>query len=121
MKLSKKIGISLALMTLGTLVAVACNDSTSGSCTSACQHDLSCQYAALIDAGLGSFITDAGSFCQDSCNNTDGGLGDTSGCTNPGAGYDCVNGLSCADLIGSGTGLSPALLACQQKAGCDAG
>jgi hypothetical protein len=125
MKISKRIGAGLAVIALGTIVAFACNDSTSGSCTSACNHVLSCIYAAeeavLADAGINYPLPDAGSFCQDSCTSADGGFAATS-CKDPGAGYDCINGLSCSDILGSGNGQSAALLACQQKAQCpDAG
>jgi len=119
MTISKKLGLGLALATLGSLLAVACNDSTSSSCTAACNHVLNCTYAALVDAGLGAYVTDAGTYCQDACAPDGGFSGGT--CKNPAAGYDCVNGLSCADIIGNGDGPGPALQSCQDKAECDAG
>src|ERR1700690_4110185 len=100
MKISKRIGAALGVISLGTFVSFAsCDDSTSGSCTSACQHVLNCIYtqlsAELADAGLSYPLPDAGSFCQDSCTSGDGGFAATN-CKDPGAGYDCINGLSCA-------------------------
>ena len=125
MKILKGIGAAVAVLALGSVFAVSCNDSTSGSCTSACDHVLNCLYsyeaAALADAGLNYPLPDAGTFCQDSCNSSDGGFSATS-CKDPGAGYDCINGLSCSDIVGNGTGQSAALVSCQQKAQCpDAG
>jgi hypothetical protein len=121
MRLSKRIGIALALATVGGLVAAGCNDTTS-SCVSACQHELSCATAAAIDAGLGALVPDAGTACQDACNNAaDAGY---NGCKNPSAGYDCVAGLQCGDLLTLIETGQPtqAVLNCVTKAECpDAG
>ena len=108
---TRKMAVGLGLTVFAALAVVACNDTTS-SCINACNHEVSC-----FDGGA-AFL--GPTFCQDSCNaQADAGYGS---CTNPGAGYDCISGLSCADIIGGGgSGPSAAIQACAQKAGCDAG
>jgi len=107
MTISKNLGLGVALAALGSLIPVAC---TSGSCTAACEHVVSC----------GTFM-DAGTYCQDTCGtNTGYGLV-YSTCKNPAAGFDCLAGLSCQDVIET-DGPSSALLGCKAKAECpDAG
>src|SRR5450432_1491604 len=87
---SKGSRISLVLAVLGGAVAAGCND-TNSACLSACQHSIGC----AADGGAGFPPT----YCQDSCNAlADGG----SPCTNLVAAFNCIDGLSCADLRGTG-------------------
>lgn len=122
MTISKKLGLGVALAALGSLTAAAC---TSSSCTAACDHVINCLDAVRIDAGVPT--TDAGTFCQDECAPDGGGgygsLFPDNTCKNPGAGYDCLAGLSCQDALSIIDPGEPqtALHACAPKAECDGG
>ena len=115
--ISKSSGLAV-LVAVGSVFAVGCNDSTLSECVSACEHILACETASAIDAG--SQVPDAGTSCQDGCN----GVADAgyNGCKNPGAAYDCLDGLSCQDLLPTpgSEGLPPALVNCATKAECPA-
>ena len=110
MKISRQF-LRVVLAALGALTAAGCNDTTS-SCIAACEHIQSC----IPDGGRLDVTTPTN--CPQSCAEAlaDGGDGY---CTSLGAGYDCIAGLSCPDLLPTRSGgPSPALLTCVQKAGC---
>ena len=113
MKTSGRLGTASAVAAMG-LFGAACSSDLASRCVSACQHENSC----LSDAGLSHPYP--GTLCPELCSNSaDAGYG---GCTNPGALYDCISGLSCADMVGSFTspGGPNSIQACNQKAGCPA-
>ena len=110
MTLSRSIGASLALMTLGALVAVACNDSSVDACVGYCQRFVDC-----LDGGT----SDLQAACLDGCDyRLDAGI-----CTNATAGVNCLSSLSCPDLtsVVSTGGPSAAFLGCVATGGCDGG
>ena len=111
--------VAAALIAAGFAILSSGCDDTNSSCLASCHHIVAC----ILDAGYPSGGP-ADQQCKDFCAGAaDAGYG---GCKSPGATYDCIAGLQCAELISSvitDTGMPPsdAFVACVQKAQCDAG